>query len=129
MNREKLREIIQMFLCTTRGYELESKMQKLLDDIELEHRKAIRPFCVSLAEIGVGIIQDAKDVVWVSNSETAIDRIFNELALDYDAREGEPLKQLKDFVKVGDKYLWQEKLREKKSEQPVQLELSPQNET
>lgn len=128
MNREMVKEHIQFFLCTTSGRNLDLQLEKLLDEIELEHRKAMRPLCVTLAEIGIAIINDAQDTCWVSNSETALDRIFNELALDMDTREGAPKEQLEGFIKFGVNK-WHEKLKEKKSEQPVQLELSPQNET
>lgn len=128
MNRKALKEKLEFFICSTHGFELETQLEKLLDEIELEHRKAMRPLCVTLAEIGIAVINDAQDTCWVSNSETALDRIFNELALDMDAREGAPKEQLEGFIKFGVN-TWPEKLKEKKFEQPVQLELSPQNET
>lgn len=116
-----------MFLCTTRGDSLDANLDKLLDDIELEQRKAMRPLCVSLAEIGVAVITQAQDTMWVGPAETVIDRIFNELALDYDAREGAPLEQLKEFIQFrGEKC---EKQPETKSNEPAQLELSPKSTT
>lgn len=118
-----------MFVCMHHAQGLEVALEKLLDDIELEQRKAIRPFCVSLAEIGIGIIKDAQDTVWVGPAETAIDRIFNELALEMDSREGEPLKQLKDFIEIGANSLWHEKLKETKSSQLDLFASNPKSET
>lgn len=125
MNRKALKDKLTFFICT-RHVNLSAALEKLLDEIELEHRKAMRPLCVSLAEVGVSIIDCAKDTLWVGPVETALDRVFNELALEMDSREGEPKKQLQDFIN-GSEMLWQEKLREPKSKEPVQLELSPKS--
>jgi hypothetical protein len=127
--REKIKELLQMFVCLHHAQGIDVALEKLLDDIELEQRKAIRPFCVSLAEIGMGIIKDAQDTVWVGPGETALDRIFNELALEMDSREGEPLKQLKDFIEIGATSLWHEKLKETKSSQLDLFASNPKNET
>lgn len=88
--------------------------------LELEHLKAMRPFCVSLAEVGLGIIKDAQDTVWVTDYETAIDRIFNELGIDL---VGSPKEELEKFINYEVK-TWHAKRSVKKTEQPVQLELN-----
>lgn len=129
MNRAELKNQLQAFLSTTFGHNLESNIENFLDVIELEHRKALRPLCVSLAQIGIGIIKCADDTIWVTEFETAVDRIFNELGLDVDSRDGEPRSQLEEFITLGDNHLWHQKLKIAKSKQPVQLELNLKNET
>lgn len=90
------------------------------DIIELEHLKALRPICVSLAEVGLAIIKDAQDTVWVTTGETAIDRVFNELGIDL---VGSPEDELEKFINY-EVDTWLEKRLVKKIEQPVQLELN-----
>lgn len=120
MNKEKLLELIRLFICTTNGANMEQQINELIEDIELEHRKALRPWCISLADIGLGIIKDAQDTVWVTNYETAVDRIFNQLGIDL---IGDPEQELKDFINLKAD-TWHEKIKAKKNELPVQLELN-----
>lgn len=120
MNKEKLLELVQFFMCTTNGTNIDEKIKQLIEDIELEHRKALRPWCISLADIGLGIIKDAQDTVWVTEFETAVDRIFNQLGLDL---IGDPEQELKDFINLKAD-TWHERIKEKKNELPVQLELN-----
>jgi len=127
MNRTELKNQLQFFLSTTSGHNLEGNIEKFLDVIELEHRKAMRPFCVSLAEIGVAVCEQATDTMWVGPAETIVERIFSELGIDMDCRDGGPLEQLKDFIKFEVKPC--EKQLEAKSNELAQLELNLKNTT
>jgi len=76
--------------------------------------------CNSLAQLGLGIIQHAQDTVWVTNHETAIDRIFNILGIDL---IDDPEQHLLDFLNYEDEQ-WHEKILVKKNASHVQLELN-----
>ena len=127
MNRAELKTQLQFFLSTTFAGNFEASVEKFLDVIELEHRKAMRPLCVSLAEIGVAVCEQSSDTMWVGSAETVVDRIFNELGIDMDCRDGGPLEQLKDFIKFEVKPC--AKQPEAKSNELAQLELNLKNTT
>lgn len=120
MNKQKLKEEIEFFLATTRGPDVARGIDQLIEQICLEHRKALRPWCVSLAQIGIGIIKGAEDTLWVTNHETIVERIFNTLAIDI---SDDPEADLKEFITFGAD-LWHEKHLAQKRNEPVQLELN-----
>lgn len=127
MNREAVKNLLKQFICMRPTNGIEAHLEKLLDDLQTECLKAQMPAYTFIARIGVCVIHEAHDTVWITPHETLIEAIFKFLALDLDSREGEPEKQLNDFITMKDQHLWQEKQAEAKSKEPVQLELNLKN--
>lgn len=127
MNRQAVKILLQQFICMRPTNGMEAHLEKLLDDLESECLKSQMPIYTFVARIGVCVLDEAQDTIWITPHQTLIEAIFDFLALDLDSSEGEPKRQLTNFITMKDQHLWREKRLEAKLKEPVQLELNLKN--
>jgi hypothetical protein len=81
-------------LCEIRG-----RINQTAHKLHIEHSLVVRHYCVAMAEIALGIMENAKDTVWISNTQTAVEKVFSELAIDLPNYTEEGLAgALKEFI-------------------------------
>lgn len=94
MTREKLLEKL-ILLITTSGIDVRERVNVFAEETINEHFKALRKPYVLLAEIAIAIIDKSQDTLWLSDTETVVERIFSELGMDHD---GDPRERLVDYL-------------------------------
>lgn len=79
--------------------EIRARIAKTAHKLHIEHQLVVRHYCVALAQIALGIMENAKDTVWISQTQTAVEKVFEELAIDLpDYTQDGLAASLKDFI-------------------------------
>lgn len=79
--------------------EVRTRIANTAHKLHIEHSLVVRHYCVALAQIALGIMENAKDTVWISQTQTAVEKVFEELAIDLpDYTQGGLAQSLKEFI-------------------------------
>lgn len=79
--------------------EVRTRIANTAHKLHIEHQLVVRHYCIALAEIALGIMENAQDTIWISKTQTAVEKVFEELAIDLPNYTEEGLAgALKEFI-------------------------------
>lgn len=94
MQKEELKEKIYKTLCCTPMNELKTEVEKLSTDMAHDYAEAVLRYEKHLAEIALAIIKQANDTIWVTGTETVVERVLGLLCIETE----DPQKALEGFL-------------------------------
>lgn len=87
-------------LCFGPLNQVKDRIRTVAAEVSLEHETQMRHSHILLAKIGLAIMKQASDTLWLSNAETIVEAIFNECEIEIqDSTEEGYRKALETYVR------------------------------